>query len=285
MVEYLLICWEFWLMGIVYSSFYLEIYRLKKEYEANMAKDARSCSLLARISKALKNYDTKTWKSLEKYYISSAKYLASTEEKLIFFLLLSIYKGKLKHFSFKIIDALIYSLIETKVNPYNYEVYVQLFLDEKVYDLLLLISLFTIFHPISNILSMIIFRAAFDEISQGNYEFVKKMLSTITSSAYSPIFDGKYDFLSIHKKIKEIMDGLNQKMPMFSEQHFKTLDLLLSFDDFSNEEIEEFQKRVIAIEEEFLHNKKRLVQAILLQVQLFSNMRHVGLKLLRFKEN
>lgn len=285
MVEYLLICWEFWFMGIVYTSFYLEIYRLKKEYVSAIPKDARTCSLLARTSKALRDYDAKTWKPLEKYYRTSAGYLASTEEKLIFFLLLSIYKGKLKHFAFKIIDALVFSLIETKVNPYNYEVYLQLFLDKKVYDLLLLMSLFDVFHPMSNILSMIILRCDFDEISQGNYEFVIKMLSDITSSTYSPVFDGKYDFVSIHKKVKEIMEELNQKMPTFREQQFKTLNLLLSFDDFAPEDTQEFQKRVIAIESEFCHNKKRLVQAVLLQVQLFFNLRRAGMRLLRSREN
>ena len=81
------------------------------------------------------------------------------------------------------------------------------------------------------------------------------------------------------------MEEFNQKMPTFREQQFKTLDLLLAFVDFDLEETQEFQKRVIAIEEEFAHNKKRLVQALLLQVQLFSKMRHAGMKLLRSKEN
>lgn len=269
-------------MHKIYSRFYLDIYRIKNDFDNLPNEDVASLSLKARIRSILNNWDEEQWSSLQKYYYASCSFLNGSREKLVFILFLDIYKDRLKKYSFQIIKSIIEAFIYTNVNPYNYESYLALFFSDKVYDLLLYANLFEHCHPLNSFLSVIIYRTHLSDLNRGYYDTAVKILSDATSSNFSPLLGGNYDVLHIHQVLATLMQSLNQSIVFFSENNFKTLDAIQSFPTLLSPSLfDNFINNVIRIEADLAGHKVAFVRAILKQIELFTKISKTGIHLVR----
>lgn len=264
------------------SCFYLDISRMIKKLSND--KDISTKMLLGRVKSELRNYHDSEWIERKDFFENFQEYFCYSKEEyhrfLILFVILSSYKDDILDYDVDVLNSLIETFIHNKINPYNYERYINICYSKDVLPMLLGLQYDCIF-PLTFLLEAITERYTIDDLEQKSHILFTTILEKLTDNYISPFFKSNFSIFNIITTLKKKMDIINKEKKVFKNEDYNSLYLLgkLSLNDDDKEIL---INKIKEIEDELLTSD---VDKIKRMLDLINMAQHDLIKVFTLKKN
>ncbi len=254
---------------MVITKFNFYLYRLKATYQASKIEESFKKSLIVLYNHLLHTYDESLHYKLKELYRKHIHDLPNDINYAMVYLVLIDMIGaeKLNDINFEVIKEIIEAFIKAKVNPYNFNYYLSLFLDDEILDKLEDLSCLSS-EPLSDYLIKLI---NFYSPQAVEYYYIKvhilKFLCKLVGQPFSPILKRHFTILGIKKQLSIEISSMSCTS---EEQNVLTLLDTINV-SFSREKQDELIEKLKIIEIEFDIQKEEAIHLMLKAISQYYN--------------